>query len=228
MRKLLVQRLSSVWMVLASMAGYVVWETVMRAIGASSAMAWTIAAVLVLGGVVWATPHILRYWPIPIGVGSLRLAPALINRDVGNLRRALSQVKRGWRFGAPLREDIEPDVEHFIPLVRPAVERTLVDILEDPLAIPLTVESGTQMARIKRIRPSVVGKTEVPALLLAYTTGPAREPLIPRLALSRAVEGASELVGSGDEQTVEALQHLMDTVADRLDGGSGRSLVAEN
>lgn len=223
MRQVLVQRLSSVWMVLASMAGYVVWETVMRAIGASSALAWTIASVLALGGIVWVTPHIVRNWPIPIGIGSLRLTPALIGRDVGDLRRALSQVKRGWRFGAPLRENIEPDVEHFIPMVRPELERTLVDILEDPLAIPLNVESGTQMARIKRIRPSVVGKTEVPALLLAYTAGP-REPLIPRLALSRAVEGASDF-GLGDEQTVEALKHLMDTVADRLESGSGRSLV---
>ncbi len=227
MRQTLVYRLSPVLMVLAAMAGYVAWEAAMHATGASSAMEWTIAAGLALGGIVWATPQILRYWPQPVGFGSLPFAPVRFGHAASDLRRPLLLAKSGWRFGNPLKEAVEPDVERFMPMVRPELERALVDILEHPLAIRPTVEPGSDPARIKHIHPSMVGKKEAPTLLLAYTAKP-REQVIPQLALSRAVAAAPGLVATDDELTTAALERLMETVQARLDGGTGHSLAIEN
>ena len=120
-----------------------------------------------------------------------------------------------WRFddrdpgGLGFDEDVEP----FLPTVVPALERALLEILDDPLANPRAVVHG-QVVYIKRINPSLVSTQVVPALLLAYTASQ-RDHLIRKLALCRAADVAPSGLGSTDDEIYRALRGLVDAAIRR-------------
>lgn len=121
-----------------------------------------------------------------------------------------------WRF-----DDLDPgklwfdeDVRQFLPAVRPALERALVEILENPLASPRAVIRG-EVVYIKRLNPSLVATEVIPALLLAYTAVQ-REHVIRKLALCRAADVAPEGIASTDEQIYRALERIVETARRRL------------
>jgi hypothetical protein len=120
-----------------------------------------------------------------------------------------------WRFdetdvGSMLFDE---DVRPFLPAVAPALERALVEILENPLANPRAVVRG-EVVYIKRLNPSLVSAEVVPALLLAYTAVH-RERLIRKLALCRAADVAPDGIASSDEQIYRALERVVETVIRR-------------
>ena len=120
-----------------------------------------------------------------------------------------------WRFdetdiGSMLFDE---DVRPFLPAVTPALERALVEILENPLGNPRAVVRG-EVVYIKHLNPSLVSSEVVPALLLAYTTLH-RERLIRKLAVCRAADVAPDGIASTDEQIYRALERVVETVIRR-------------
>ena len=120
-----------------------------------------------------------------------------------------------WRF-----DDMDPgsmwfdeDIRPFLPVVAPALERALVEILENPLVNPRAVVRG-EVVYIKHLNPALVSTEVVPALLLAYTTA-LRERLIRKLALCRAAEVAPDGPASTDEQIYQALERVVETAMRR-------------
>jgi hypothetical protein len=235
MRWILRDRFSSVSMALVAMAGYVVWQSVMRAIGASNATAWVIASVLALGAIAWVTPRILRAWPMPVRIAApmpIRIAASMpvpmlaLRTESSDIRRRLMlpiQPRMGWRFDESPKVILDPEVENLAPFVQSELERALVGILENPLSNPPTVVKG-DVVRIRRVRPSVAS---VRSLLLAYTTN-RREQLISSLALSPAADVAPDLAAARvDRKTREAL-HRVETAAERALGQSGQPRLAEH
>ncbi len=120
-----------------------------------------------------------------------------------------------WRFdetdiGSMLFDE---DVRPFLPAVTPALERALVEILENPFANPRAVVRG-EVVYIKHLNPSLVSSEVVPALLLAYTAVQ-RERLIKKLAVCRAADVAPDGIASTDQQIYRALERVVETVIRR-------------
>jgi hypothetical protein len=242
MRSISLDRFNSASVALVAMAGYVVWHSIMNAIGASTATAWVIASVLALGGIAWATLRILRALPTPVEiVAPMRIAATMpklagvpdadlrftqLRGESSDIRRRLLlpiQQRLGWRFDQSPKLILDPEVERLAPFVQPELERALVGILENPLANPPAVVKG-EMLRIQRVHPSV---PDVPPLLLAYTTN-RRDQLIPTLALVPSADVVPQLAAArGDRKTLEAL-HRVEAAAERALGESGQRRLAEH
>ena len=120
-----------------------------------------------------------------------------------------------WRFAEADNSNawFEEDVQSFLPSVLPAVERALIEILENPLGNPQAVIRG-EVVYIKRLNPALVNGEVVPALLLAYTASH-RDRLIRKLALCRAADVAPDGIASTDDEILRALQRLVDTAIRR-------------
>lgn len=120
-----------------------------------------------------------------------------------------------WRFDDtdPANVWFDEDVRPFLPAVKPALERALIEILDNPLVNPRAVVRG-EVVYIKRLNPSLVNAEIVPALLVAYTADQ-REHLIRKLALCRAADVAPDGLASTDRQIHQALERMVETAIRR-------------
>ena len=121
----------------------------------------------------------------------------------------------GWRFDDTDVGNMwfDEDVMPFLPAVEPALQRALIDILENPLASPLAVVRG-EVVYIKHLDPALVSAEVVPALLLAYRVIQ-RDRLIRKLALCRAADVAPNGTASTDDQIYRALERVVEAALRR-------------
>jgi hypothetical protein len=115
-----------------------------------------------------------------------------------------------WRFDNedPASECFEEDVLRFLPAVKPALERALVDIQDDPLSNERELVRG-EVIYIKRLDASLTDNEIVPALLLGYTVSQ-RQKLIRKLLLCRVAEVTPNGTDTKDKEIYEALRRVLD------------------
>lgn len=125
------------------------------------------------------------------------------------------EADNSWRFDETAISEswvVAADVQQFMPVARPALERAILEIQANPLASPRTVVRG-EVIHIKRI-PAVIGEDiAFPALLLAYAAKK-RDRLIRLLSLCRAADAASDAVSSDDQLVAAALLRILEAMND--------------
>ena len=190
---------------LVGVAGYGIWQAAVSFAHVVRSTEWTIAIVCFVAALAWAGTQLVRSHRAAISPSQALLALEQ-SREV--LRRVVPlSTTAGWRFAdEPSQFVLDPVVEKLVPHIRPALERALLDILENPLGNSREVVRG-ELVYIKRIRPSVTSVL-VPALLLAYTATQ-RERLIRlrSLAAGREADAVFDALPGGDE-TMNALQRV--------------------
>lgn len=206
---------------LVGMVGFAVWQSAFAAAGVSRRTEWAVAVLLAIAGGTVAIVQLVRVRSSVAHIdgrsGAVATIAATIERDQA-IRRVVVPIRgSGWRFDDPANVVIDRSAEQLIPLVRPDLERALLDILDNPLVNPREVVRG-EVVYIKRLHPSTVGSVLIPALLLAYTAVQ-RERLIRIRSL--AIGGDPKLSGLvGDGRTDAALERLVATARQRAEHGS--------
>jgi len=119
----------------------------------------------------------------------------------------------GWRFDEPAFKQfwvVDDDVQQFMQVVRPALERAFLEILADPLSNPRVVIRG-EVIHIKRLASLVLQEQVVPPLLLTYAVKK-RDRLIGVRSLCRAADVTGGAMGSEDERVHVALERMLDAM----------------
>ncbi len=120
------------------------------------------------------------------------------------------QTVRNWRFDERTLGQfwfVDDDVQQFMHVARPLLERAFLEILADPLASPRTVVRG-EVIHIKRLPSFVIEERLVPPLLLAYTVKK-RDRLIGMQSLCRAADTLLNDLSTEDERVHAALQRML-------------------
>jgi hypothetical protein len=189
--------------VLAALTAGILWQIMVTATGVSRSTTWVIAFVLVIGGIVG-------------GAGALLVRARPLSRPMTVPARVAPLVPRaaGWRFdeAAPIVAD--PFVDVVIREGRPAIERALLEVFENPLASPREVTNG-EVVYIQRVdagKPPNESTPPTPALLLGYAATQ-RDRVIRILGVSRAANAPAE-----DAEALAALQRVTETVVARAHG----------
>jgi len=201
------------------MVGLAVWQSAVTAAGISRRTEWAVAILLAIVGATVAVVQLVRVRSSVARINDRSVAVATVERD-HTIRRVIVPFRgSGWRFDDPANVVIDRNAEQLMPLVRPDLERALLDILDNPLANPREVVRG-EVVYIKRLHPSTVGSVLIPALLLAYTAVQ-RERLIRIRSLAIGGDPTGQLSGLiGDGQTDAALERLVATARQRAEHGS--------
>jgi hypothetical protein len=126
-----------------------------------------------------------------------------------------------WRF-----DDNDPgeivfaeDVKKFAPFVRAAVERALIDILEDPLAKQYLEMVNGEVFYVSVMQPSLDGGEVIPTLLIIYTAS-RKEKRVRKVGLHRAKAVAPNWGSLNEEEMLAALRRAIQIARRRAKGRS--------
>jgi hypothetical protein len=115
-----------------------------------------------------------------------------------------------WRFDEndPGEVTFNKEVEEFGAAVRPAVERALIQILEDPLANQFLELFEGDLYYVSVVQPSLQGDEVIPALLIIYSAKKS-EWLVRKVAIHPAREFAPKRDELDEKELQAALRRAI-------------------